>query len=61
MNQYGRANFITSNRTLPAGDYTVVVYPKWGCNNENSDMDTETYGSLLVDLYYPAAMGKTVL
>jgi hypothetical protein len=44
MSQYGRANYITSNRTLPAGEYTVVVFPKWGFGGETSEMDTDTYG-----------------
>lgn len=58
---FGRAQFVFGKRTLAAGAYTIVVYPKWGCWNENSCIDQEVFGTLLVDLYYPTGMGHTEL
>ena len=62
---YGRQLILSGEEKrvapLPAGSYTVVVYPKWGKNDENSSDYKAKFGSLLVDLYYPEAMGLTQL
>jgi hypothetical protein len=39
----------------------VVVFPKWGDNENSLEIDAEVFGSLVVDLYYPKSMGHTVL
>ena len=55
---YGRAAFEFGSRRMPAGDYIVAVKANWGLFNETSSMDPDSYGSLIVDLYYPVSMGN---